>query len=550
MLQNFALLFTISVTFAHVHVTKNKDADLKKCVVQAIENIFDRHNTLMFVSDLGDEFVFPDVIENPYVMAKSGLETISKFSKIVANDLYLVAHYKPMMNERDNVTDVFKKFWVNGYENVVIIAYGTNYEPTIFYSDPYATVNNCRREVNDLVIGDCTSKTKFRFKDNRLRKYSNCNLIANIPLLRHYLNVMNLASFILKTAAEYLNMSLISSTGVSSPVSTFKVHQRNVQSVNKIGWITVSYYQDDAFWIVPSPKRISPMYVLKLVFKPILWAMIFIAFVCTALVWCSLEKLDPQSGTSSVLLNLYSITILGSTNNVPFRSSLRAIFITYVVYSIHIQTAFTSNLIQLFTIPQYESYIRTLEDLADSRLPVGTTNDIYNSIRDTQNINLYSTVYKRVKESTGEEILNLLNYEDLNNECILLNSDRIYYLEARLQKKFYHFKDNRLTGNFRYAFGGFEFSIVFQSFGDAVTLFLESGLFDINVKLFKERMRLNNLNKGKNCSNQAVERKVVITLEHVCSPFAICGLGLFLALVVFLLEILSKFKRTKLSDRF
>ncbi|KAF5284640.1 hypothetical protein FQR65_LT13471 [Abscondita terminalis] len=470
MLQNFALLFTISVTFAHVHVTKNKDADLKKCVVQAIENIFDRHNTLTFVSDLGDEFVFPDVIENPYVMAKSGLETISKFSKIVANDLYLVAHYKPMMKfvlnflfvpkriklllittAADNVTDVFKKFWVNGYENVVMIAYGTNYEPTIFYSDPYATVNNCRREVNDLVIGDCTSKTKFRFKDNRLRKYSNCNLIANIPLLRHYLNVMNLASFILKTAAEYLNMSLISSTGVSSPVSTFKVHQRNVQSVNKIGWITVSYYQDDAFWIVPSPKRISPMYVLKLVFKPILWAMIFIAFVCTALVWCSLEKLDPQSESQRVY---------------------------------------------------------------------------------------------------GEEILNLLNYEDLNNECILLNSDRIYYLEARLQKKFYHFKDNRLTGNFRYAFGGFEFSIVFQSFGDAVTLFLESGLFDINVKLFKERMRLDNLNKGKNCSNQDVERNVVITLEHVCSPFAICGLGLFLALVVFLLEILSKFKRTKLSDRF
>ncbi|KAF5284643.1 hypothetical protein FQR65_LT13474 [Abscondita terminalis] len=260
-----------------------------------------------------------------------------------------------------------------------------------------------------------------------------------------------------------------------------------------------------------------------MVFKRNLCMVVFIAFIFTATVWWLVEKFYVQSSLSSVFLKVYSITISGSINAVPFRPPLRAIFITYVVYSIHIQTAFTSNLIQLFTIPQYEPHVSTLEDLAVSNLSVVTSNDIYMSNRDAQHLNkMYSTIYERVKNASGKDLSKLLQYKNLN-QCILLNSDRFISIQTAFQKKFYYFKDNRLTGNFWYAFG-------------------ESGFSDTIIKLFKDNRHRYNF-RSKTYSNQTV----VITLKHVCSPFAIWGLGLFLALIILLLKIVNTFMRTQVK---
>ncbi|KAF5284642.1 hypothetical protein FQR65_LT13473 [Abscondita terminalis] len=558
MFKNFVLFLIISATSARVHLTKNKEADLKKCVAQSVENIFDRDQTLTFVSDVGGGFVFPDAIENPYVMTNSSLAKVPKFAEIVSNDLNQVMHYTPTMSLdfdsefvpkriklllittiANNVTEVFKKFWINGYENVVMIAYGTNYEPTIFYSDPYATVNKCRQEVKDLVVGDCASKTKYRFKDDRLRKYPNCNLLADITffVFRDLLNGASIACSILSITTKYLNMSLEFSSENSSSVSTFDITQSNIQTYDALSWTTVPYFRDDVIWIVPSPNQIAPMFVLKMVFKPTLWVVVFITFVCTAIVWWLLEKIYIKSSLSSAFLKVYSITISGSINDIPFQRSLRTIFIIYVVYSIHIQTAFTSNLIQLLTVPQYEPHITNLEDLADSNLPVITVYDIYKFIHLEQDDNkLYSTIYKRLMGVSVDEVVKLL-IGDFNNYTIFLNKELLVFVESILPTKLYYFKDNRLTSNFWYVFGGLGVSRFFQTFGDVVNVFLECGFSHVNNRKFKENLRIYHSYKNEYYPDQVVDDKVVITLEHVSSLFAIWGLGLFLALVAFLLEV-------------
>ncbi|KAF5271082.1 hypothetical protein FQR65_LT00501 [Abscondita terminalis] len=443
----FTLFLLIVQVFAYLELPKNEYEDIKKCVAQTIENIFGHEKTLLFLTSPGGSVTFPDVTQNPHAIINSAFASGSNFTSILSNEFNLVAHNhqsqrfpKVPMHVPINVTLVyitpikdvndvprwFASLWSNGFENIALIVYGTNFIPKIFYSDPFAPASRCKQIVGDLSIGDCASKTKYQFNKGRLRKYHYCTLAVNVNdddfrWFKKYARVTQLVH-ILKNAEIHLNISIRSSYTTQDAI--FKIFQSKMNYFLSRTCVMTPYFRNDIVYVVPPPKLIPRMIVLKIVFKPNLWVAVCVVFLCSSVVWWLFDKYYLKKSTSSAIFDVFSITLSGSIDKVPLQSPLRLIFVAYVIYSIHIQTAFTSNLVTLLTIPQYESHIRTLEELADSNLPIATNYNLMDMIRGLENLNtLYLTIYNNFKVASGDEIVEIMLYRSSNHSCVLLESD-------------------------------------------------------------------------------------------------------------------------------
>lgn len=70
-------------------------------------------------------------------------------------------------------------------------------------------------------------------------------------------------------------------------------------------------------------------------------------------------------------LNSWCVFLGTSTNNRPNLGPLRVFFISLTLYSLNLTTIFSSKLIRVFTHPALDRQIDTVEEIVDSRLPIG-----------------------------------------------------------------------------------------------------------------------------------------------------------------------------------
>ncbi|KAF5307466.1 hypothetical protein FQR65_LT06821 [Abscondita terminalis] len=386
-----------------VKLVSTNEILLKNCVAHTIENIFEEDKSVLFISSVGGEYAFPDRIKNPYVIRNTdGLTYPNGIDKIFSNqenvvlhlvkksDLLLISTIKKMFgrqqknsylyitpfNNLSEIKQIFELLWRSCVLNLVVIGYENNGNPTVFTSDQYALANKCGSKFEYYVISDCNSTIKHKFP-KVLRKYPHCNLVdgrsddINIPL-----NLIE--RFLLKTIADTLNMSLYKDTHTGSFGSSLYIYAYAAGTDLRTVTVTLPYYYDDLIWSIPPPRRISPLTVLKLVFKPLVWVFIMVAFIIMSLVWWLFSKFNMLYTTTFVdsIFKVYSMTLFA-----------------YVIYAIHIQTAFTSKLVQILTIPQYEPSIQNLKDLADSDLSILATNNMYKWI---SNVDTKHAVHKTI----------------------------------------------------------------------------------------------------------------------------------------------------------
>ncbi|KAF5301867.1 hypothetical protein FQR65_LT08699 [Abscondita terminalis] len=561
------IFFKIAVGFKPI---LNNYTELQNCVAHTIDNIFDEENSLLFLSDVGDEFAFPEIIKNPYAIAnKNGLEQPDRFAKIFSNDENIILHLKqfaevkmfnnlltPFINwpqenifllvvrilGANSIRYAFEWLWKCNFFNVVVIGYNENYQPTLIYSDQFATSNECGRKFKNYVTGDCNSTSKHKFP-NLFRKYPNCNIVyGDIETWRYYEDLKETyVSFkFLKTTAYALNMSFLYNhdkikAEEGSYLAVFKSSNDNSFFSIKN---SVVYYYEDMVWNVPPPKRISSLAVLKITFKPLLWLFVVLAFFSTSTLWWLLEKVLKEDSRScfDVFFGVYSITLLGSIQRVPKIWALRYTFIAYVIYAIHIQTAFTSNLIQILTIAQYEPQINNLQDLADSNLSILVRDDTFNWLNtiDTKT-SVHKKIFDKFRILSPLDFHNAVLFENQTNSSIFWNYDLFNFYERHLNKSLYYFVDNSFSGTTKSSFSGFSIVNLWPAFNRAVSVMFEAGIVDSYSSIFQKM----NIKYYYDHGFVSVEDGTkVITLEHVSSVFVILILGLSSSLITFLIEIL------------
>ncbi|KAF5301863.1 hypothetical protein FQR65_LT08695 [Abscondita terminalis] len=447
MLNVFVAFVMTYKIVAGLNLATNYDAAIKNCLVNTVQNIFDEEKTLLFLADRDGHYAFPDNISNPYAIAHMDvLNDANHYAAMFSNDQNIVAHvelrkienllriltkwsqkstllYVMYHNNIENIKTFFMWFWTSKIYNVVIIGYDIHYHPTLYYSDQFATANECGEKFQHFVIGDCNSTEKYQFP-RVLKKYPHCNIVDGRPDLTIFYNKFNFvytAQLLFKMAVYLLNAS--SNVERSSHLI---VYSSDIVRAYQSAPVTIPIYYDDIVWSVPLAKLRPLIAILKIVFKPMMWLVVALAFIFTVITWWFLAKLTKLNNNRflDVLFDVYSITMLGSVENVPNSSTLRYVFIAYVIYAIHIQTAFTSNLIQIFTIPQYEPHIQNLQDLASSNYSILIRGDLSHcfvmSYKIVAGLNLETDYGPAIKNCVANTIKNIFDEE----KTLLFLADR------------------------------------------------------------------------------------------------------------------------------
>ncbi|KAF5301870.1 hypothetical protein FQR65_LT08702 [Abscondita terminalis] len=438
----FAVLVLLKAAIGLKHFVKQQ-MELNSCVVHTINNIFNENNSILFVSEVGEEFGFLDEFTNPYAIANTyGVQRPEAITNLFLNNHNVVAHFVHMKE-----LSKFIYFWNSIIQTIRFML--------------NATENLSRGSHLTVVLG--------YFGDF------------------------------------------------------------------KSGTFTFPFYYDDVVWSVPIPNRIPPPVVLKLVFKPTLWLLVIVSLILTSFAWWLVAKIFKENiwnNLDDTILDVYSITMLGSSSDVPIKWAMRYAFLSYVIYAIHIQTAFTSNLTQILTIPKYEPHIKNLKDLADSNLPIFVKYRIQLWLNSTETKSvLHKTINDKVFGLTQVEFHKLILDKSLNNYCSIWNRDEFDYFRKSGYKRYRYFVDNTFSGSSKYAFFLHNATInLWPAFKASLEVLTESGIVSYRNNILKYF--------DKQYSTIMDDGYVDMTIEHMCSIFAIWGLGLCLAFVIFLSELL------------
>ncbi|KAF5282148.1 hypothetical protein FQR65_LT02845 [Abscondita terminalis] len=279
-----------------------------------------------------------------------------------------------------HIEDYFLELWYLGVKNfVVLVDYSNQYYnyQILYNSDPQEISNNCGKNLNSVTEQICDSDDITIEFPKLLRKYTNCvfGYFSTYDLESETQLGYVVTDFVLKFITQHLNSSFTQNEKNYELVDYF-VHSGFLRFVTSSNPSAV-FFSPKVIWAVPKPKQIPLIEVLKVIFKKTVWVSIGFSFTIVSIIWWLIAKyrsngIDDRYNFTLVLLSVWESTILGCTKRVPVLWSLRFIFISYILYSIHIQAIINSKIVEILTIPQYDASIRNLAELSESNLQIIT----------------------------------------------------------------------------------------------------------------------------------------------------------------------------------
>ncbi|KAF5304120.1 hypothetical protein FQA39_LY01905 [Lamprigera yunnana] len=536
-------------------VPKEKD-DLKQCVHNLIGNISNGYRTVLFYSDNSYDYGFynsteisfmnMDARKNIYnytnyrmgkeviVLSISRTKQFVKYIKTMyevglwsykstrIRRFIIILPFKEQWQLRDTL---FPYLWELQMVDVVLL-YHDEKNIKLYTSDPENPANECGVEAKFMIWYECNQVEKIKFP-KFWRNHKNCDLIywnqQQIQRIQYINEMFFKAFFVLETARQRLNFTIVESK------------KRNITKVHSLPFVS-----NGLIWIVPAPNIIHALEVFKIIFKQIVWILILVSFIFVSIVWWSVSKCKQHISFVASLLDIYSATLFGSINRIPPFLSLRLIFTAYVLYTVHIQTAFTSNLIPLLTIPQYDHSITSLKELAQSQLPILTHAKMYLVFNQKEKYDCtYENLKNKVVVVNQSYILDCItNKEILRNSSILITKLDLDIIIKMKGVKSHYIKDEKflqyLTMSSLVSNPG---SYLFTPIKKILSILLESGIMDYQQRNYENQMK-NYSSYYADDTKLIDEENVVLTMEHVYPIFVYWGIGLIISIVVFILEIL------------
>ncbi|KAF5297966.1 hypothetical protein FQR65_LT09877 [Abscondita terminalis] len=409
----------------------------------------------------------------------------------------------------------------------------------VFTSDPQAPGNNCGLMLKEfLSFGDCFASTPI-YLPKIFRKYTNCVVTYVSWTSRNVekLKLFEVINFLLKTAVNKLNLSLkmINGMNTSYTYNMFTIFSSLRKSLEHNTY-TLTFFSDNMVWIVPFPARIPDMKVMQVVFKKIVWILILAASVFTSLIWWLITKvLNRNSNIIKTFLDVYSITLFGSVHRLDLISSLRCLFLAYVLYAIHIQTGFTSKLIEVLTIPQYEPTIKTITELSDSNHTIIILEGFHSYFFEHKEPNyiLYNKIKQKLKILNGHEFgEKVTNLKTFRNKAALISSNELDVLTATFLTDFYTINEQTFVSNIDHVLVGHPSSYLIRTLDQLISQLVETGILDYFAKNVKYEISI----KRERVNDEPTK----LSLQHLYVVFVFWGAGLVLSMTVMVIELVYR----------
>nr|AQM73614.1 putative ionotropic receptor IR60a [Cydia nigricana] len=142
-----------------------------------------------------------------------------------------------------------------------------------------------------------------------------------------------------------------------------------------------TYLADSYTWVVPRALPRSAWLSLFIIFQKTVWLTVITCFVLIALSWMVLAKLSKDASYRTNLDHYFINTWLSNLGfcgfSRPMTNSLRIFFVFINLYFILFLTAYQTKLIDVLTNPSFEYQISTVEELVESGLQFGGSEELH-----------------------------------------------------------------------------------------------------------------------------------------------------------------------------
>ncbi|KAF5290384.1 hypothetical protein FQR65_LT11561 [Abscondita terminalis] len=488
------------------------NSELRSCIKRVIMHVYMEEETLLVVPSLvTGGYVFPNTVANPRLVLfsdqlvsvdssinfKMGIIFYTDATKSVKENIYPVLFSELVSNNynanvkwviitsRLNITDYFLELWKVGVTNFILLVNRYSRNNTyhqLYTSDVQAIPNNCGQALGLVNEQECKLEITIQIPEV-IRKYINCpfEYIHNFQKEKHTDLSYLVPQFLMSLIAKHLNANYT---------------HNNIRKENKVYVfanylrfkgdrpVSAIFYSPKVMWAVPKPKRIPMTEVIKIIFKKTVWALIATFFLIIAIVWWLIAKYknkctDDHYDFKLILLNIWQSTILGYVNRVPVFWVLRFIFISYIVYSIHIQAIINSKIVEILTIPQFEKGIQNLEELSQSNLQIIAEQNLNFTLFEYRDLiveHRYSRIYSLLHFVTDYDFVRAFFDCIRKDLCAAMFLGIETFLNNTFFEESHTFYDNSLTGNLEYVLQVFYYNDLYLTINKFVDVFVESGI--------------------------------------------------------------------------
>ncbi|KAF5271013.1 hypothetical protein FQR65_LT05363 [Abscondita terminalis] len=445
-----------------------------------------------------------------------------------------------ILSPKNEIGPLFLTMWDKYVLNVVVMI-TKGHLSTLYISDPHAYENKCGE------FSSCFSTAKCEAVDERktyYRKFTGCTLrvTGTPPRLSITDPDVVLTDLFLNMTVKYLNVSVVFYN--ITPNTSVSSRGRQINFIYHLYGTYKNYHVSDRvytskmIWIVPLPLKLSPFKALGSVFTHEVWCCIAFGIFVNSIVWyCITKYYNSKASLNNIiyfLFRIWEITFTGCLSKLPTQTSVRWLLITYLLYIINIQTAFTSNLIRIFTNPPYEKSISNLEELSRSNLTIYSFKIMIDNFKSYSNYKqeIVAKLRKQLKESRDlkQNLLDLVKYRN----CAVMIPEKGYIEYQNEIPPVRVLYDDSITEPFAMAFVGNEHHYFMETFDKLFLLLKESGIYQHHLIIYKMLSF-----KQSNASSRNIEfEPVVLTMKHVYSVFVLLAVGLAWSIGVLSVELL------------
>ncbi|KAB0791988.1 hypothetical protein PPYR_13949 [Photinus pyralis] len=541
------LIFTFFLfKFGHCFLmTAKSDVVVQSCVSRVISSIFGSESTLYYVFQgerrdaLPFDVVNPIVtfnVSNPIILTGTRREKQfviqwdyfedDVFGKMMKSELWVhrfmgTSVFLIITKDLKMLTDLFFYMWQRGLIYVALMITHENAALTTLHTAfPFGPNQEIQWEMQF-----CEDP---QMRNTILKPIKNYNRFVSYlmePSITTWENSrINKLATVSKRPALFLNQHVFGIT----PYDLFSL---------KISGVTKPHLRGEWVWMVPQPKQIVGPAIFIRRFEVEVWIGTVCAFLgLTFVLWLALRKSD----VTKICLDVFLLTIFGLIDKMPTTAMLRYVILLYIIYSIHIQTAYISNLVPSLTLPQYEKGIRTIEDLANSKFPIYDTesetdrSDIIPANDTTSKKALRSRINQKIIYLKLDENMLFDMLKEWNNFSFKATSFRVEQFETVRNYTIPNtIIDNAFSGLIQISYTmltarGEHYFL--DTLNEMVDMLTESGIYQKHERDVDERLQ------DVARSRMIPHEPVALDLRHLYGLFIIYGFGLAISFIVLLGE--------------
>ncbi|KAF5296492.1 hypothetical protein FQR65_LT01481 [Abscondita terminalis] len=444
------------------------------------------------------------------------------------------------------------RFLIHYAINVIMMVYDksdTDAVPKIYSLDMLHENNGHGLQPNFAYEQSCNSSLSSIFFHKPFRNFRRFPIMV-LLLIKDYVEIYRKASFfrhfILDKLCDFINVScveyeLTTNENLSNWIYKFHTAIASNYKMEDVGFLEKSQIlsRDVALWIFPFPERISMFEVYIIIFHRNIWIMILVAFVSVTSCYWLINK--RKISWSYLFIEFLRISLFNNVHTMPRKYVLRFLIMSYIVFSMHIQTAYVSKLIEVLTMPKYKNGISSINDLANSDSKIymaGNKMDFY-FMDKLHGDDLYTKIQRKVvglREMYAESMA--MGYLYLyNNVSVLVDEGIIALYEINTRTKITNKKvsDTLFPGHFDEVFLTKPGHFFMDTINKFLTVMDESGIIVEDWKTYN-----NYLEHTVSYNTPNKELVFVLALKHSYGIFVFLAVGLTLSLFAFVGELFTE----------